>query len=61
MPDGYTIYHQMCLNMGRTPPTREWWNSTSKTTRVLPHCTQPRLSDAQFDGDTERREGWAND
>ena len=49
----YEIYCQWCLDTGRKPPTREWWGAA---------CAQPRqqrkLSDIEFDVETERREGW---
>jgi len=54
--DGYTIYCDWCEAHRRTPPTRAWWNKA---------CAQPRgqadrrLSDCEFDIQTEQRSGWA--
>ena len=48
----YDIYCQWCLDTGRKPPTREWWDNA---------CKQPptrKQSDLEFDVETERREGW---
>lgn len=58
--DAFTEYSLLCQRLGRTPPSREWWNSTLAASGDLP-AKAAIVADAQFDGDTERREGWDND
>lgn len=57
MLDTYVIYVAWCLDHHRTPPTREWWNAACTILRI----PTPRQPDIDFDYETERREGWAND
>jgi hypothetical protein len=57
MFDAFDHYCQWCRDRGQTPPTREWWDKAC----AQPRRPQPRLSDTQFDVDTERREGYAYD
>lgn len=55
--DSYTIYCQWCLDHGRRAPTREWWDMAC----AQPRQPQRKLSDTEFDVETERREGYAYD
>ena len=49
----YDAYCQWCDTVGQKRPTRAWWDAAC----ALPR-TNKRISDTQFDIDTERREGW---
>lgn len=53
MIDTFTIYSQWCLDTGRIPPTREWWNNACAQRKPV-----QRTSDFDFDVETEQREGW---
>lgn len=55
--DAYTIYCNHQRQRGQPCPSREWWDNAIAAQRT---SRAPR-SDAQFDHDTERKEGWAND
>jgi hypothetical protein len=52
----YDWYCQFCIDMHRTPPTREWWDNAVNQPRTR---ADRALTDDEFDDETERREGWA--
>jgi hypothetical protein len=49
-------YCQWCVEHGREPPTRAWWDAAVARPRTIDH----RDAD-QREIDRERREGWAYD
>lgn len=53
--DRYEAYYAAMTRAGLTPLSREWYERAcaASVVRVAPH-----LNDAQFDHDTETREGW---
>lgn len=53
--DAYTVYCDHQRSLGLPAPSREWWDLACKARPA------PRKSDVQFDYDTEKHEGWAND
>lgn len=56
--DAYSTYCAHQLARGEPAPTREWWNESLAKARAKP---ARKLSDIEFDIETERREGWGYD
>lgn len=70
--DAYDVYYDWCHDIGRVPPSRDWWEahrSPKPGINIgLPGhdlCRQKRLQasqnalDTDFDVETEQRCGWA--
>lgn len=51
--DRYLTYQSAMIAIGITPLSEAIW------LRAITHAPAPKLSDEQFDRDTERRDGWS--